>query len=62
MGTGGQGMGDGHPPRHQPLHRSGDPAGGHAHHTGREPGEGEERINRRDEEQRENCLTSAAVW
>lgn len=42
MGTGGQGVGDGHSPRHQALHRSGNPTGGYAHHTRREPAEGEE--------------------
>lgn len=40
MGTRGQGMGDGHSPRHQPLHRSGNPARGDAHHTRRESGDG----------------------
>lgn len=52
MGTGGQGVGDGHSPRHQPLHRSGNPAGGDAHHTRRESGNGQEVISRRDKEQR----------
>lgn len=38
MGARGQSVGDGHPPGHQPLHRSGNPAGGHAHHARGESG------------------------
>lgn len=52
MGTGGQRVGDGNSPRHQPLHRSGNPAGGNAHYTRRESGERQEFINGRDKEQR----------
>lgn len=54
MGTGGQGVGDGHSPRHQPLHRSGNHAGGHAHHARRESEGGQEVISRRDKNQRES--------
>lgn len=65
MGTGGQGVGDGHPPRHQPLHRSGDPTGGHAHHTRRESGEGQRMINRCDKRAKlfnRVTFSAAAQW
>lgn len=52
MGTGGQGVGDGHSPRHQTLHRSGNPAGGDAHDARRESGKGQEMISGNYEELR----------
>lgn len=38
-------MGEGHSPRHQPLHRSGNPAGGDAHQTRGESTDGQEVIS-----------------
>lgn len=67
MGTRGQGVGDGHSPRHQPLHRSGNPAGGNAHDTRRESGDEEEVINRCDKWLRKVlekvcCFSVANQW
>lgn len=42
MGTRGQGAGNGYSPGHQPLRRSGYPAGGNTHQARRESGEGQE--------------------
>lgn len=46
MGTRGQGAGNGYSPGHQPLHRSGYPAGGNTHQARRESGEGQEVLSR----------------
>lgn len=40
VGTGGQGVGDGHSSGNQPFHRRGNPTRSCAHHAGREPAHG----------------------
>lgn len=62
MGTGGQGVGDGHSPRHQPLHRSGNPAGGDTHHARRESGDGQEVISKHDKEQRKTVQLRVTLF
>lgn len=56
MGAQGQGVGDGHSPGHQPLHRSSDPAGGNPHHTRGESEDGQKVINAHHDEKISSTL------